>query len=965
MYKKLCLLISFVFVLCICGTTQAQTDIDVNNWSFEWADPVNLVTCHQGLGDAPNEPVWGWTGGAWPGAANPTWSGVDINCGPDTCPEGDPGCKTWFVVPDGNVVAYFDDGTNGYQLTNQNITPGHMYTLTADLMTWWTEEGHVQPTRLQFYYLEDPCNPDANHIVLADKVYMVEGYQLESCAGKPDCRDDWQYDQKLQWVAQENQPYDANKLGIKIGSPPAQEYTGSDWAFADNIRLNWRWASSAYDPDPEDDETNVSKNPTLCWTPGLWTATTLGHYVYFGTDEAAVTDANTNSPEYTGAPQDSNCYTPSGPLELGKTYYWRVDEVNDNYSGPLPPPWKGDTWSFEIAGYALNPSPYNGETDIPYLDQLLMWTAGTDATSHDVYFGTDEEAVADANTNSSFEFRGNQALGDTDWPLPALDVSTTYFWRIDEVSTVHPTGLKGKVWSFMVGEFLILDDFDQYANLDPCMYAVWTDYNPSDSELRLQTGDMNYIHGGEGKSMQVGIDNTSKDGAAFRGSYVDCEDLTKLEAGDDWSIGGVKSLTMYLIGDPCNLPHVGVDTKDNPLVELIAPWLEVEDTSSNVGFVAYDSPSNMFYDYQWFEWNIDCNVFDACGVTLSAIDRLTIGFGGDKVGQGTTPTKNTTGYVHIDDLRLYPARCIPAKAKVAGNITEGDCVIDNFDMQIMAEDWLIPDGCFPTSQQNGTITMKVGDPNWCTGYDGNNALGFDPNIKLDVCDPGLMGLSNMSITAWVYREGAPEEGYIGIVTCREKGIEDSTELACGSSKTDPEVGYCWNQITATWQFTSTINIPDSQWMFMAMAVDPTGATLWGAPAGATLAHKRHSIELGPLEQFDEKFWIGRGRDDGRFFNGKIDDVRIFDKTLDGSEMAWLHTDGVDGNDPGCPAYHHKLDESSGLTAADSGCGAIVYRPVMSPANLTDPEPVMERFVNFRDFDIMATNWLEEYLWPEW
>jgi hypothetical protein len=275
---------------------------------------------------------------------------------------------------------------------------------------------------------------------------MVEGYELESCAGKPDCLDDWQYDKKLIWVAQADPDYAGKKLGIKIGSPPASEYSGSSWAWGDNVRLDWKWASSAYDPDPEHEETNVSKNPTLCWTPGLWTATTLGHYVYFGTDEAAVTDANTNSPEYIGAPQDGNCYTPSGPLVLGKTYYWRVDEVNSAYSGPLPPPWKGDTWSFEITGYATNPSPYNGEVDIPYLDQSLMWTAGTDATSHDVYFGDDEEAVADANTNSD-EYKDNQVVGDTDWPMPALEVDATYFWRIDERSAVHPNGLPGKVWT--------------------------------------------------------------------------------------------------------------------------------------------------------------------------------------------------------------------------------------------------------------------------------------------------------------------------------------------------------------------------------------------------------------------------------------------------------------------------------------------------------------------------------------
>jgi hypothetical protein len=365
----------------------------------------------------------------------------------------------------------------------------------------------------------------------------------------------------------------------------------------------------------------------------------------------------------------------------------------------------------------------------------------------------------------------------------------------------------------------------------------------------------------------------------------------------------------------------------------------------------------MGYD-SWDEWNIDLSIIDACGVDLTAIDRFTIGVGGyAKTGQGSK--MSGAGYIYVDDIRLYPPRCIPAQSQATGDFT-GDCNVGYADVNIMATDWLMADGYVATATQHGTITMAVGSPNWTSGHVGTGSLGFDPNIAIDVCDPRLMGLSNMSITLWAQRKGA-QEAYVGLVTCREKGVEDSTELA-GGSKGD-SVGYCWNQIAKTWQFTSGLTVPDGQWTLMGMAVDPCGASLYAGPAGGTLTSARQYIDLPPLLQFDEKFWIGRGRADSRYYIGNLDDIRIYDRTLDVNEMTWLHTGGVSGTDPCCPAYRYEMDDGAGLSATDSGCGATVYVPVLSPTNLTDPEALGSRFVNFADYSILADNWMSQDFWP--
>jgi hypothetical protein len=85
---------------------------------------------------------------------------------------------------------------------------------------------------------------------------------------------------------------------------------------------------------------------------------------------------------------------------------------------------------------ASNPSPADTATDVsPYAD--LSWTAGSGATSHDVYFGT----------SSPGSSQGNQT--ETTFDPGTMDPNTTYYWRIDEINTVGTT--TGAVWSFTTG----------------------------------------------------------------------------------------------------------------------------------------------------------------------------------------------------------------------------------------------------------------------------------------------------------------------------------------------------------------------------------------------------------------------------------------------------------------------------------------------------------------------------------
>jgi len=181
----------------------------------------------------------------------------------------------------------------------------------------------------------------------------------------------------------------------------------------------------AQNPSPADGATGVLA-AFLTWTKG---GSAQFHDVYFGTDP--------NPPFISRTPM-AMYYHVAG-LTPGTTYYWRIDEVEIDgktiYTGPI--------WSFVSAPLAaFGPAPRNGDKWIdPNSD--LTWQPGSTAQTHDVYFGTDKDAVA--NRDASVKKATGQAVPA--FELPALEAATTYYWLVDEYDATG-TKYEGAVWSF-------------------------------------------------------------------------------------------------------------------------------------------------------------------------------------------------------------------------------------------------------------------------------------------------------------------------------------------------------------------------------------------------------------------------------------------------------------------------------------------------------------------------------------
>jgi hypothetical protein len=189
-------------------------------------------------------------------------------------------------------------------------------------------------------------------------------------------------------------------------------------------------------PEPSDGSYYSDLWVNLSWKPG---DLALSHDIYFSdnfddVNAGAETTFLGNQVETFIIVGFPGFALPDG-LVPGTTYYWRVDEINENEPNS---PWIGPIWSFNIPPKtAYNPEPADGALSVP-TDADLRWTAGFGSKLHTVYFGDNFDEIDNAT--------GGLPVGNTVFDPGTLELAKTYYWRVDEFDVVETH--KGQVWSF-------------------------------------------------------------------------------------------------------------------------------------------------------------------------------------------------------------------------------------------------------------------------------------------------------------------------------------------------------------------------------------------------------------------------------------------------------------------------------------------------------------------------------------
>jgi hypothetical protein len=224
-------------------------------------------------------------------------------------------------------------------------------------------------------------------------------------------------------------------------------------------------ADLAWDPSPAHLAENVCPGLVLSWSPGENAAS---HDVYFGTSLSDVNESATAVKEA----HDTNSYPVS--VELGETYYWRIDEVNDINR------WMGKIWRFTTNdGNVFDPYPADGQSEVS-IEPTLRWTPGCSGASHNVYFGKSWEQV-----NGMTDPCATKARGDESYNPDTLDYLSWYYWRVDEVDGLDTW--RGKVWSFKTYSGII----------DPNM-LLWFEFDETPGNPDYVRDSSGYDYHGDG-----------------------------------------------------------------------------------------------------------------------------------------------------------------------------------------------------------------------------------------------------------------------------------------------------------------------------------------------------------------------------------------------------------------------------------------------------------------------------------
>jgi hypothetical protein len=288
---------------------------------------------------------------------------------------------------------------------------------------------------------------------------------------------------------------------------------------------------------------------------------------------------------------------------------------------------------------ASDPKPAYQETDVR-IEPTLSWTPGRYSVTHNVYISSVIEEISDVNIANLADYP-NVIFGTVDAPgfQPGrLEFNTPYYWRVDEVNEAHPDQLwKGDIWNFTTGNYIVVDDFEAYNDLNvdqegsKRIYLTWTDgyENPSVNGSTIGYPDpyfpdgehfveIDIVHGG-GQSGPLLYDNST---ASYSEVTVNTNDLT---VGSDWTRGDVQTLNLWFFGDPNN------DATEQLYVKL-----------NNIK-ILYDGDIANLAEPKWTQWSIDLS---AVGINLANVSQFGIGL--ERIS-----TSRGKGMLFIDDIRLY------------------------------------------------------------------------------------------------------------------------------------------------------------------------------------------------------------------------------------------------------------------------------------------------------------------------
>jgi len=550
-------------------------------------------------------------------------------------------------------------------------------------------------------------------------------------------------------------------------------------------------------------------------------------------------------PEFAQAPgTDGYAHNTTVDLSGITAKYVRLT-ASSNWGGFMPKYGLSEVRFFSIPTLAREPSPDSGATDVA-VDVTLGFRAGREAAEHNVYLSSDEQAVIDGNAPVT-------TVTENSYSPSPLDVDSTYYWKVNEVNDAETTTMwQGDIWNFTTQEYLVVDDFELYNDLNPDdpnsnrIFLTWIDGydNPAINGsvvgyAETPFAEQSIVYDGK-QSMPLNYDNSTA------GYSEATANVANLQVGQDWTRHGIKALTLRFSGDP-----------NNAVQQM---YVKV-----NGSKVTYDGDAENLKRIGWQMWYIDLS---SLGVSLSNVTELSIGFerSGGVGGQGV---------VYFDGIRLYShdrQLFTPVEPNNAGLM--GYYPLDEgagntaTDMSGNGHDGTI----YSTGVTYGVTWISQGFINGGINIDGTAAC----RVELGTWDPAE-GTGQLSLALWIKWAGSgnANQGLIG-----KRDAWNANEMMFGFRLSNASIRLL--------RAGSTVSTADGvmtpfigEWAHVAVTFDGTTARIY--LNGEEI--QSGGFSFGNKTTADMR--IGAYSNASDSFNGDIDEVRIYNRVLSPTEIAWL------------------------------------------------------------------------------
>ncbi len=608
------------------------------------------------------------------------------------------------------------------------------------------------------------------------------------------------------------------------------------------------------------------------------------------------------------------------------------------------PPDPNKVWGSQPIG-----NVYYQPTDLSFNE------ADVGADEHIVYYGTGFEDVNNADytasATSTWQSDANgiyykKETGESvtvnipSAVLPVMD-DEDYHWRVDEVNNTDSIVYKGDTYTFDI-PFIKIDDFEDYADSTE-LSNKW--YSPYDT-VEIEESLSEYII--DSKSLKL-VYYEDLEADFVRKMYdvsgydedIDLTDLTQ---------GGANNMQIRFKG--------ASGTYEQQLSLILSD-------GSNTKTIDYTGGETLACEaWEPFRiWNIDLTG-DMNSVDLQNVQEIKLRLPG--TGTYTAEPNN----LYIDNIRLYPSRCI--EGVVPTESFDGDCVVDLDDVGIMKENWLdkaedvtpvnpgTPELHYDWDHLEDTNSINQGSLGSSYDYDAQTVQKYNGELEPldDMIDangysgdcfysdfyrwesvaqtdhtcylvPGisqvLADVNEVTVSFWAKGEDLPTHTLAFYFDGRE--LTNRTTILSGNVTGTADIAFTSQtdgEDTLVFDTNDTSQY-EGVWNHYAFVKDAEKGIQRIYVNGIVVAEDQEYTDFSGVENFV----IGGNDRDNQIYSGRIDEFKLFTKALTPGEVAY-----------------------------EAGLSGTVSQPLISPADVED-----DGIIDLKDLSGIAENWGMEVLWP--